>query len=116
MDALKESGVDTAMNGMDQVFRSQQSDLVGMIDDLTNRQDDLETVSTLALNLWQALSSGDLDADTAAEYAAQLQEILDLVSAADEYIGVGNELSSSIAQGMQEYGWEGDASNSDSRR
>ena len=110
VDALKESGVDTAMNGMDQVFRSQQSDLVGMIDDLTNRQDDLETVSTLALNLWQALSSGDLDADTAAEYAAQLQEILDLVSAADEYIGVGNELSSSIAQGMQEYGWEGDAS------
>ena len=110
VDALKDSGVDTAMNGMDQVFRSQQSDLVGMIDDLTNRQDDLETVSNLALNLWQALSSGDLDADTAAEYAAQLQEILDLVSAADEYIGVGNELSSSIAQGMQEYGWEGDAS------
>lgn len=110
VDALKESGIDTAMNGMDQAFRSQQSDLVGMIDDLTNRQDDLETVSNLALNLWQALSSGDLDADTAAEYAAQLQEILDLVSAADEYIGVGNELSSSIAQGMQEYGWEGDAS------
>ena len=110
VDALKESGVDTAMNGLDQTFRSQQSDLVGMIDDLTNRQDDLETVSNLALNLWQALSSGDLDADTAAEYAAQLQEILDLVSAADQYIGVGNELSSSIAQGMQEYGWEGDAS------
>ena len=110
VDALKESGVDTAMNGMDQAFRNQQSEVVGMIDDLTNRQDDLETVSNLALNLWQALSSGDLDADTAAEYAAQLQEILDLVSAADEYIGVGNELSSSIAQGMQEYGWEGDAS------
>ena len=110
VDALKESGVDTAMNGMDQVFRNQQSEVVGMIDDLTNRQDDLETVSNLALNLWQALSSGDLDADTAAAYAAQLQEILDLVSAADEYIGVGNELSSSIAQGMQEYGWEGDAS------
>ena len=109
VDALKESGVDTAMNGMDQVFRSQQSDLVGMIDDLTNRQDDLETVSNLALNLWQALSSGDLDAETAAEYAAQLQEILNLVSAADQYIGVGNELSSSIAHGMQEYGWEGDA-------
>ncbi len=110
VDALKESGVDTAMNGMDQAFRNQQSEVVGMIDDLTNRQDDLETVSNLALNLWQALSSGDLDADTAAEYAAQLQEILDLVSAADEYIGVDNELSSSIAQGMQEYGWEGDAS------
>ena len=109
VDALKESGVDTAMNGMDQAFRSQQSDLVGMLDDLTNRQEDLETVSNLALNLWQALSSGNLDADTAAEYAAQLQEILDLVNAADQYIGVGNELSSSIAQGMQEYGWEGDA-------
>ena len=110
VDALKESGVDTAMNGMDQAFRSQQSDLVGMIDDLTNRQEDLETVSNLALNLWQALSSGNLDADTAAEYAAQLQEIIDLVNVADQYIGVGNELNSSIAQGMQEYGWEGDVS------
>jgi len=109
MDALSESGVDTAMNGMDQAFRNQQSDVVGMIDDLVNRQEDLETVSNLALNLWQALSSGNLDDATAAEYAAQLQEILDLVNAADQYIGVGNELSSSIAQGMQEYGWEGDA-------
>ena len=41
---------------------------------------------------------------------AQLQEILDLVSAAGQYLGVGNDVSSAIAQGMQEYGWEGDAS------
>ena len=109
VDALKESGVDTAMNGMDQAFRNQQSDVVGMIDDLINRQEDLETVSNLALNLWQALSSGNLDDETATEYAAQLQEILNLVNAADQYIGMGNDLSSFIAQGMQEYGWEGDA-------
>ena len=109
IEEMRAAGTDTAMNGMDQAFREKHSDLVGMIDDLTNRKEDLDAVSNLALNLFQALSSGDLDTETATEYASQLQEILDLVDAADQYIGVGNELSSSIAEGMQDYGWEGDA-------
>ena len=110
VEEFKEAGTDTSMNGMDQVLRNQQGDLVQMIDDLSYREDDMQALANYALNLWQALNSGDLDATTAQEYATQLQEILDLVSAADHYLGVGNDVSSAIAQGMQEYGWEGDAS------
>ena len=110
VEEFKEAGTDTNMNGMDQVLRNQQGDLVQMIDDLSYREDDMQALANYALNLWQALNSGELDATTAQEYATQLQEILDLVSAADQYLGVGNDVSSAIAQGMQEYGWEGDAS------
>ena len=109
MEEAEAAGTDTAMNGMQSYYRNRTAEIVQMIDDLVVREDDMDAVSSLALNLWKALSSEELDETTAQEYAAQLKEILSLVEAADEYAGVGNELTSNIAQSMQDYGWTGDA-------
>ena len=56
-----------------------------------------------------ALSSGELDASTAEAYRTQLQELLTVVSAADQYLGIGNDISAGIASGMAQYGFESDA-------
>lgn len=70
---------------------------------------DLSNMATSAAQLMSALTSGELDEGTAAEYAAQLQEILDVIGAADQYLGTGNQVSAGIAEGMAAYGWSGDA-------
>ena len=70
---------------------------------------DLQSMGEYAANLMAALSSGELDPQTAQEYAAQLQQILDVVGAADQYLGTGNDVSAGIAEGMKAYGWSGDA-------
>ena len=72
---------------------------------------DVEALAADAAQLMAALSSGELDENTAAEYAAQLQQIASLVSNADEFIGSGNAISAGIAEGMKAYGWDSDASN-----
>ena len=70
---------------------------------------DLQSMADQAANLMAALNSGDLDPATADEYRAQLQSILDMIGAADQYMGTGNQVSAGIAAGMQQYGWSGDA-------
>ncbi len=57
VEEFKEAGTDTNMNGIDQVLRNQQGDLVQMIDDLSYREDDMQALANYALNLWQALNS-----------------------------------------------------------
>lgn len=76
-------------------------------DDLT--EDDINAMALAASQLTAALSSGDLDSETAAQYKAQLQQILDIISLADEYLGTGNAISEGIAQGMTEFGYDATA-------
>lgn len=70
---------------------------------------DLTNMATSAAQLMAALAGGDLDEETAENYIAQLQELLTVVSAADQYLGTGNQVSAGIAEGMAAYGWSGDA-------
>lgn len=70
---------------------------------------DLQAMADQAANLMAALASGELDPATAEQYRAQLQSILDLVGAADQYMGTGNDVSAGIAAGLHQYGWAGDA-------
>lgn len=70
---------------------------------------DIDAISLRISNLMAALSSGTLDEETSASAIAELQNLLTLVSAADQYLGTGNNVSSGIAQGMTDYGWESDA-------
>lgn len=53
--------------------------------------------------------SSILDADTVAEYQAQLERLLAAVSAADQYVDTGNNVSAGIGEGMKNYSFDGDA-------
>ena len=70
---------------------------------------DLGNIATEAAALMAALSSGELDTETADAYIARLQSIADLVSTADTYKGSGNNISKGIAEGMKNYDYTGDA-------
>lgn len=83
------------------------TDMVGSLQSLSEQ--DLSNLATSAAQLMSALMSGGLDEGTAAEYAARLQEILDVISAADQYLGTGNQVAAGIAEGMAAYGWSSDA-------
>ena len=107
LEKLKAEGQDTSYG--EDYLSVMIGDFVNTLGSLSYRQDDIDAISQMAANLMTALSSGDLDPETAQAYAAQLQEILDLVGSADEYMGEGNEISAGIAEGMNEYGWQGDA-------
>lgn len=72
-------------------------------------EEDISAMALAASQLTAALSSGDLDSETAAQYKAQLQQILDIISLADEYLGTGNAISEGIAQGMTEFGYDATA-------
>lgn len=96
-------GTDQAVNIMGGALGNLTSSLEGLsAEDLTN-------IGGAIANLMAAINSGTLDETTAAEYAAQLQELLNIVAAADQYLGTGNEVSAGIAEGMNQYGWAGDA-------
>ena len=71
---------------------------------------DLTNIANQVANLMAALSSGELDEETTKGYTDQLQQLLGLVSSADQYLGTGNMVSAGIAEGMKQYGWDGDAS------
>jgi len=71
--------------------------------------DDLKSISDYVAAAMAALSSGTLSEADAANVQAQINAMLALVKTADEYFGVGNDISSGIAQGLTAYGWTGDA-------
>ena len=82
----------------------------------SSTQDNVDTIRNMAdsaadlrAQIDALNASGELDADTAQQYAQQLQALLDVVGAADQYLGTGNMVSAGIAQGMNAYGWDGDA-------
>ena len=86
------------------------SDLTVLTETLSSLDDmDIESITSHIANLMAALSSGELDSETAAEYASQLQALLNVINAADQYLATGNHISAGIAQGMMAYGWSGDA-------
>lgn len=70
---------------------------------------DYDAIAAGIVNLTTALNSGTLDEETTAAYNAQLQNLLDVVSLADQFFGTGNSISAGIAEGMIAYGWTGDA-------
>lgn len=70
---------------------------------------DLSNIATEAANLMKALDSGELSDEDAAAYTQRLQDIADLVSAADSFLGSGNNISAGIAKGMTDYDYTGDA-------
>ena len=79
------------------------------LDFATLTEEDLGSIASQVANLMSALNSGSIDENIAEQYKAQLQGILDVISAADQYLGTGNNVSAGIAVGMQSYGWGGDA-------
>lgn len=112
IEKLKESGkafneMNWSLDDLGMLANSSQSLLTEQLQNLS--AEDIGDIAAQAANLMAALASGDLDPETAAAYQEQLQGILDLVAASDEYLGEGNMISAGIAEGMKEYGWEGDA-------
>ena len=112
IDALNASGEIWTESGLssgelEQMETAQINALVASLQGLTDV--DLANIGNEIMNLMAALSSGELDADTAQQYAQRLQAMLDVVGAADQYLGTGNMVSAGIAQGMNAYGWDGDA-------
>ena len=97
-------GTDSAVNIRAGALGNLQTSLEGLTDV------DIEKISARISNLMAAIGSGELDPETAAQYAAELQQLLNVISAADQYLGTGNQISAGIAQGMAAYGWDGDAS------
>ena len=104
-DAFNASGL--ALNELQDLENSSSSVLLDQLMALTD--EDLDSIAGQAANLMAALNSGELDSATAAEYTAQLQELLGVIAVADQYLGTGNMISAGIAQGMAAYGWSGDA-------
>ncbi|MGJ4851308.1 phage tail tape measure protein [Bacillota bacterium Meth-B3] len=70
---------------------------------------ELENISTCIAQAMAALESGALDAETEAKVREQLNALLTVVQTADEYLGVGNDISAGIASGLTAYDWTGDA-------
>jgi hypothetical protein len=70
---------------------------------------DLAKTSDSIAAAMAALASGTLDPDTEAKVQEQLNSLLTAVRTADEYLGVGNDISAGIASGLTAYGWTGDA-------
>ena len=70
---------------------------------------ELQNIATYVTQAMAALSSGTLDTDAEAKVREQLDALLTVVRTADEYLGVGNDISAGIAQGLTAYGWTGDA-------
>jgi len=72
---------------------------------------DVDAIAERIMNLMTALASGDLDDSEIADYTDELQGLLDLVTLAGsgEFGQTGTNIVEGIAQGMNTYGWSGDA-------
>ena len=112
VDQLKDSGEVWNENGvsiseLEMQAQALDGEVVTALQDLNDT--DLTNISTQISTIMAALASGELDPETEAQYIEQLQQLLSVVSAADQYLGTGNMISAGIAEGMNAYGWEGDA-------
>lgn len=113
IDALKESGdiYDELGISVTDYENMQDAEITNLSAELRSLSDiDLTNIATTVSQLMSALASGNLDETTATNYKTQLQSILSAISAADQYLGTGNQVSAGIAEGMKLYGWSGDAS------
>lgn len=81
-----------------------------ILDQLTSLNSaDIQKISDSIAAAMAALASGTLDEGTEAKVQEQLNSLLTVVRTADEYLGVGNDISAGIARGLTTYGWTGDA-------
>ena len=90
-------------------FSAQQGKSVVLEQLMSLNSGDLKNISDYVAAAMAALSSGTLSESDAANVQAQLDAMLSIVKTADEYFGVGNDISAGIAGGMTTYGWTGDA-------
>lgn len=107
---LKESGEIWDENGVGlfELEEQQQSAVTLLMDQLTWLTDaDYSAIAGGIATILAAMQSGEIDPEAG---NAMLQPLLDVIRAADQYLGVGNDISAGIASGMKAYGWSGDAS------
>lgn len=115
IDAMKASG-----EPYDE-FGSSLSDLEtraattsGVIGDMVSglNDADLAAIGGQIVNLMAALETGEGTPEQLAAWQAQLAELLTFLDGIDEtqYTVTGTNVMAGIAQGMQSYGWDGDAS------
>ena len=90
-------------------FSAQQGKSVVLEQLFSLNSGELQNIATYITQAMAALSSGTLDAGTEAKVREQLNALLTVVRTADEYLGVGNDISAGIASGLTAYGWTGDA-------
>lgn len=112
IDELKQSGnvFDDAGFSVSDYEKLQDVELSALSQALQGLSDvDLTNIAGSIVQLMSALNNGNLDEDTAADYAARLQQMLDVITAADQYTATGTQVSAGIAEGMNTYGWSGDA-------
>lgn len=105
-EVLNENGV--SISELETQAMATQGQLTEMLSGLTGT--DLSNIGSQIATIMAALAGGDLNAEEAAAYTEQLQQLLTVVGAADQYLGTGNQVSAGIAEGMKQYGWDGDAS------
>lgn len=67
---------------------------------------DYQKIADGIATILAAMQSDEIDPEAG---NAMLQPLLDVIRAADQYLGVGNDISAGIASGMKAYGWSGDA-------
>lgn len=96
-------GTDSAENIRAGALGNLQASLEGLT------EVDIDNIASRISNLMAAIGSGTLDPETAKQYASELEGLLAVVRAADQYLGTGNEISAGIAQGMTSYGFGSDA-------
>lgn len=113
VDAI--NGIATAIEKLNEAGESEAANSAifgpgGIIEQLTSLSpNNLKSIGDYIAAAMAALSSGTLTPEDAAALQAQLDAMLAVVKAADQYLGVGNDISAGIASGMKAYGWTGDA-------
>ena len=107
--ALKEAGVVWDENGIglgeyENMLTGSESMLSSFFSDLSDT--DLSAIATDLSAIIAAIQSGELSAE---DGQSMLDPYLKLLTAADTYLGTGDDISAGIAAGMTAYGWDTDA-------
>jgi TP901 family phage tail tape measure protein len=106
---LKESGEvydddGLAISDYQNMLTATEEALYMMLSDLD--ADDLTAIASGIASIIAAMQSGEM---TPEEGAAMLDPFLKLLEASDQYLGVGNDISAGIAEGLKAYSWTTDA-------
>lgn len=90
-------------------YQTKINDLESSLIDLgtTFTDTDIESIGSHVANLMEALKTGDLDPETAKQYATELQGILTALDALDTTT-TGSDVVEGIASGMLSYNFTGD--------
>lgn len=110
IDATVKS-LETLDTKTDDYFGSASEKTAAYVDPLANflntYDGDMGGIADVIASTTEALKNGEI---TQEEADAILDPILKLAEYADQYLGVGNDISAGIAQGLTAYGWTTDAS------